>query len=255
MRILILSFTIFLFILACHSRDSEDHTFTPQEYDGLGIPSHDRHWTGADYNAACRNLFKVRYQAPLSLPRKSSKKSGPLFERLVSLENLSFLKNDTIPLHNKAYQISIFVNIQSTLLDIYYNASTREQYYSTELAHIYIFGLQIAEQMLELANEINESKDSRDKHMQYEFETIRISYMKMLEYVLGRSKHRALYGLNDFILLSDSIASSISRNLIWFDSASIDHLQPALQAMIDSSSIEELKEQYSVLIDSLLSRR
>ncbi len=237
--------------LACSNSDASDPSLTTDEYEVLGIPSYQKQWTGADYNAACNKLFKIKYQSPRALPAKDSKKSGRLFDRLVSLENLSFLNNDTLPLYKKAYLISTFINIQSTLLDIYFDASSNQQYYSSELVQIYIFGLRVTEEMVALAREINESSDRKDKYMQYEYKTIQISYLKMIEYVLDRLKYISLYTFDDFNTLSTAVTTSIESNLALFDSVAVNHIRPGLQAVIDSSSSRDIKAEYSVLIDSL----
>ena len=55
----------------------------------------------------------------------------------------------------------------------------------------------------------------------------------------------------DFTTFSDSVAMSVKRNLIWFDSVSVHHITPGLQAVIDSSSSDRIKEEYIELIDNL----
>ena len=251
MKFALLSLCLFLGIIACSSPGNNDHSLNEDDYTKLGVPDHNRSWDGKDYTTACNTLFKLKYQNPLSLPVKNSTRSGRVFDRIVSLNNLSFLDIDSLPLYKKAYLISTFVNIQSTLLDIYYDGARTKQFYSTELVHIYIFGLQIVEKMMELAKKINDSSDINDKTMKYEYDTIRLSYMKMLQYLLDRLKHQSLYKSDDFATLSDSVRFSIKRNLMLFDSVSTYHIKPGLQAVADSSSSERIKFQYLILIDSI----
>ncbi len=248
-----IEFLILLIVVgfACREPDQKDRSLTAQEYQKLGMPDHNKVWGGLEYSTACDILFKIKYQNPSSLPLKNSRKSGMIFNRLITSENFSFLNIDTLPLYKKAYQISTFVNIQSTLLDIYYDASRVDQYYSTELIHIYIFGLKVTEEMLELASQINESSDVRDQTMKHEFGTIRLSYMKMLQYVLDRMKHASLYTLDDFVTLGDSVTASIGRNLVYFDSVSVAHIGTGLQAVIDSSASGRIRKDYMTLMDTL----
>jgi len=85
---------------------------------------------------------------------------------MTSLENMSFLQNDTIPLHEKAYIIKSFLVVQSDLVDLYTNIRMKKQYYNRELVYLYIFELNITQKMLDLGNEINESEVPADIAMQ-----------------------------------------------------------------------------------------
>ena len=51
-----------------------------------------------DYETAFYVLNTLKYEKPFALPAKDSEKSGILFSRMMNLENLSFLQDETLPL-------------------------------------------------------------------------------------------------------------------------------------------------------------
>jgi len=110
------------------------------------MPDWNKAWTITDFGDVIGTLQNIKNTDPLSLPRKGSRKSGKLFEHIVSMDNLFFLKNDTLPLHEKAYRIQPCIHIQNAFCNI--------------------FGISITQAMLDLAYQINESDDREDIRMQ-----------------------------------------------------------------------------------------
>lgn len=96
-----------------------DRSLSADEYISLGMPSYDRKWTGQDIAVAASKLQAL----PASqLPRSGSKRSGPMFARIVARDNLDIFRLSSLPV---ATRISASVNAVESLnavLKVYLSA-------------------------------------------------------------------------------------------------------------------------------------
>jgi len=246
-----LIFILLVVVASCSSPNRKDYSYTPDRYLELGIPDFSRPWKISEFGDVIATLRDINNNEPLSLPRKGSVKSGDLFDHLVSMDNLSFLNLDTLPLYEKAYRIQSFLHIQSEYVDIYTDLYHREQYYNQELIEFYIFGIRVTQEMLNLAYKINESDKPGDVGMQSGFQGIQYGHVFMLAEALDKQKNTSLYISEDLERLSDSIALSIRRNRSWFDSIAIDRIKQNMLVVIDSSSSEKIRKKYKDIVNKL----
>ncbi len=245
---------VFIFIVAlasCKSHKKPDFSLSKEEYKELGMPDYDKVWSFKDYSNSYFILLKVKNDKPYSLPIKNSKKSGEYFNRMTSLENMSFLQNDTIPLYENAYRIKNFLVVQSDLVDLYTNILMKKQYYKRELVYLYIFELNITQKMLDLADKINESELPADIAMRSGYEPIQGIYLSSLGQTLENQKYVSRYNNDDLEVLTDSLSVSVKRNMNWFDQDMSEDLKQKMHAVIDSTSSEKIKTEYTNLIDIL----
>jgi hypothetical protein len=85
--------------LAMQAPEPTDPSLTVAEYQQKGVPAPERFWTSRDYEAVFQALKKIKSEQPGALPRKASKRSGPVFRRLVSLQNIEHLQQENLPLN------------------------------------------------------------------------------------------------------------------------------------------------------------
>ena len=242
----------FLFCtISCSNPDGKDYSYPPAQYLQLGMPDFDRPWKESEFGDIVGTLSYIKKREPLSLPRKDSRKSGQLFEHMISMDNLSFLNLDTLPLYEKAYRIQSFVRIQSKYIDIYTDLNNRQQYYNEELIDFYIYGISITQKMLDLAYQINESDKPGDIGLQSGFKAIQFGHVIMLASVLDKQKDTSLYNAKDLERLSDSIAHSVKRNRSWFDSNAVEKITQNMLVVVDSSSSDKIRNEYLDIINSL----
>lgn len=248
-----LLFIIFVLVsfASCSHQNGKDFSYPLGKYRELGIPDISRPWKVSEFAEVVATLRAIKNKHPLSLPRKGSRKSGELFDHLISMDNLSFLKLDTLPLYEKAYRIQSFVQIQSDYVDIYTDLYHREQYYNKELIEFYIYGISISQKMLDLAYQINESDRPGDIGMQSGFHAIQYNYTVMLSNALYQQKNTSLYKTEDLEKLSDSIALSVRRNMSWFDSVAMAKIKQNMHVVIDSSKSDKIRDEYRDIIDAL----
>ncbi len=236
---------------SCEKQKEPDYSYKTDEYIKSGMPDPSKTWNNQDFFHAISTLDKIKAKDSLALPRYNSKKSGTLFQHLISEDNLSFLNSDTISLQEKAFRIQAFLGIQSDLSRIYTDIYSREQYYKKELIQIYLFGIRITQKMLDLAYKINASDDVNDRSLKSAFPTIQYAYLTMMSYVLGNQKNTSIFDEGDLEALSDSVYISLEKNMPWFDEMGKKMLKQELQSVIDSTSSIKIKNEYADLIHRL----
>jgi len=249
-------FIIFLFVVllisACGKSSDKDQSLTSKEYADIGLPDPSKIWSYDDYFEACDILDYLKTNKPLSLPRKDSKRSSTYFNRIINPDNLSFLQNDTIPLNEKAYQIQKYLDIYELLLSAYTNlSSTDEQYYNRELIEIYLFGLTIAQDMLDLGQSINESVVERDIGMQHGFSSIQHMYVSMILFVLNIQNKAGVFEEADLEKLTEYMSNSISLNKDWMDSTELEDLKLGIREVMDNTASDAILNEYGNLIETL----
>jgi hypothetical protein len=83
-----------------------DKSFTSIEYIQKGMPAYDRDWSGEDMVSASNVLTSIANEDLRQLPRYRSERSGEVFARIISPENLSIFQNGTLPLRTRLSLVS-----------------------------------------------------------------------------------------------------------------------------------------------------
>ena len=245
----ILGLSILLF--SCERQNEADLSLTPAEYQKMGMPDYSKVWSLEDYSNACFVLNTLKYEKPKALPTRDSEKSGVLVSRMINMDNLTFLQDETLPLHAKAEIIQWYGNTLIELTTSYTFFNAEKQYYIRELADIDLFGLRIAQVMLDLGNEINASEDPEDIAMQSDFPLIQQMYLDLLSDLFKKQQNQSQYPQQTLELLSDSLSTSVRKNMHWFDENASASIKQAMLKVIDSSSSRKIKDEYRELTEIL----
>ena len=236
---------------SCKKPNETDRSLTLGEYQELGMPHYDSVWSYEDYLTAFFVLNTLKYDKPYALPVRVSEKSGALFARIINIDNLSFLQDETLPLHVQADMIKWYGSTLMELMAVYTNIGTKNQYYILELFDIDIFAVRVAQKMLDLGNEINESEDPSDIVMQADFPEIQKMYLNHLVQLFEKQQHTSQYPKQTLELLADSLYSSVSRNMHWFDEDASALIKQAMLTVIDSTSSRNIRNDYIELTEIL----
>jgi len=245
---LFLVFSIAILLFSACSTKNKDHSIEMKELKKMGIPDCNKLWSGNEYTKAYSILMDIKNQQPYKLPRKGSEKSGEVFDRLINRENMSFLQNDSIPLNIRAQAILRFLGTYEDIIDIYSNILMKKQYYTPELVEIYLFGLDIMQEMLVLGEKINQSDDPDDVAFQKGFPAIQQFYISMLLKHLKVQINSSEYSNEELETLCNGISASVKKNLNWFDQTQKDTLKQEMQTVINAASTEKIKAEYDNLI-------
>ncbi len=215
------------------------------------MPDYSKIWSYDDYRNACDILGDIKATNPLSLPKKSSDRSGMYFDRIINPDNLDFVQDESLSLQQKAYKIQSYKHIQEFLIKIYTDLDSTEQYYHRELIDLYIFSISIAQNMLDIGYQINESVNENDMVMQSGFPGIQSRYINTVSFILEIQERDSLFEPEDLERLSDFLSSSILLNKDWMEGSAIEDVKQQVQKLIDNSSSEYVIKQYNNLIESL----
>ncbi len=251
-RTLVLLGTIFVtfYLISCNERE-KDYSLSLDEYAKMGMPSVDKAWDSEDFLYANDVLSKMKWGNPGGLPKKDSKKSGALFTKLISLENLTFLKVDTLALNEKALLLMNYLQIYENWRYIYTDVRLKVQYHHRELIDIQLFGLSIIELMLDYADKIQKSDDPVDIYMRTGDQSIRKMYIDYLLVTLEIQKDMSPYMKEDMERMGDSVSASVLKNKDWMDSSNKSKIIEELQIVIDSDSIGYVRDRYESLSEIL----
>lgn len=215
-KIFVILFLTALFFSSCKTETVKDLSLNPEEYRRLGLPDHTRVWSIQDYINSNITLSTLKSSYPYSLPRKSSKKSGAIFARMMNEENLSFMYDKNIPLSTRAYTIQHFTRFYSELQSIYSVEMDDRRYYGDELADINVFGLLVHDRMLELAWVIMDSDAEEAKDLHFGMKTVKRNYLNLIDGLLDEQVKADVYNEEDLNNLSDKLTASVSENISWF---------------------------------------
>ncbi|MCK5694554.1 MAG: hypothetical protein KAI08_16935 [Bacteroidales bacterium] len=242
---------LFFSLLSCNKANETDHSLTLLEYQELGMPDYNSVWSMEDYSNAFFVLNTLKYGNLKALPVRDSEKSGVLFSRMISIDNLSFLQDEALPLWARADMIKWFVNTLMELKVVYTTVGTERQYYVRELMDIDIFRVSVAHLMLELGQKINESNDPSDIAMNSDYPHIQKMYLDILSELLGEQQNTSLYPEQTLELLADSVSSSVRRNMEWFDKDASAYIKNGMLGVIESTSSRKIRTEYKELTDIL----
>lgn len=239
---------LLLIILLPLDSCNNDHTLKPEHYQTLGMPSHKKIWTNDDYVACNITLSSLKMNDPLSLPRMSSRKSGDLFRRMVSTDNLDFIHDNDQTLRTRAYTIQYFTRFQTEMEQMYTIEYKGKMYYSEELLELDIFGLFIHDRMLELAMIINNSDDPEVEGLRDGMGAVKFNYMKLIPRLLDKLEKTDQFTESDRLRLVKAISTSIKVNLAWMNESEKTTLKSEFACSIEKTGSTGIK---SILEESL----
>lgn len=236
---------------SCTDREA-DRSLSVEEFMKLGMPDPAKKWDMGDYKQAYNVLAKTKWEDPLKLPARDSDQSGLLFKHMVGLDYLSFLKDSTISLNEKAGRISEFTKVYDYWMDIYTIPILRKNHYPGEIVEIQLFNLHLMEAMLNLAHRINQSDDPADVALRYGYNAIKENYLACLHTDLRTQLHSSEFPERELDRMTDSIYASVMRNKEWMDSSTVNDLTRSLNLVVDSTSSDHIRNKYASLSKSLM---
>ncbi|NMC37861.1 MAG: hypothetical protein GYA41_06025 [Bacteroidales bacterium] len=247
-KIFVLLFLAALFFSSCKTESAKDLSLNPEEYRKLGLPGHTRIWSIQDYINSNITLSTLKSNFPYSLPRKSSKKSGAIFARLMDEKNLSFIYDKNIPLSTRAYTVQHFTRFYSELQSIYSVDVDDIGYYGDELADINIFGLLVHDRMLELAFVIMNSDVEEAKDLQFGMKTVKRNYLNLIDGLLDEQVKAEVYKEDDLNTLSDKITASVSKNISWFVQSDKDSVTSWVENAMAGCPTEHIRQNFKKML-------
>ena len=241
----------FSFMISCNSKEYKDYSLQLEQYREMGIADPSEVWDFDDIRTAHNSLSGIKWDKPYQLPRQDSEKSGVLFDRMVGLENMTFLQDDTLKLHEKAYYALEFLRMMERWRELYTNPIWKTQYYQRELVEININEVRVTQIMVEIADQIMESDDPVDRILQEGVPTVKESYVSSLKKALMAQNMTSAVLKEDIDRMADSLGVSVLRNRGLLDMSSMKDIKESLRAYADSTSSDYVRTHYTELANNL----
>jgi hypothetical protein len=238
-----------LIFLSCKSGKHTDQSLSVGDYHDLGVPDPEQVWNVEDVMLAIDVFAGMKWERPYALPRKGSKKSGALFKRMIALENMTFLYNDTVSRHDKALMSLQFLHIFEKWKDVYTHPMWTNQYYHRELVEININEVRLTEAMVDLSKKVIASDEPAVTMLKAGVPQIKKNYISSIVNALNLQSHNSQFLEKDMLLLTDSLCSTLIRNRSWMDSSVTSGLRRSVELVLDSTASEDVRRKYDILLE------
>ncbi|GEM_PF-1664335 len=248
--LLIASVFLILITLSC-SRSGKDHSIGNDEYIKLGMPDYRKKWNSDDYAEANITLGTLREKTPLSLPRKSSKKSGEVFARIINVENLAFAYDTAIPLNVRAYMIQHYPRIIGEAENLYLVEAKGRIVYAEEYIEILKFNLNIYHIMLDLSDIIDKSDDESVAGFKDGKNSVRYFYMQYITSMTEKVISPEIVSSKGFKELISSVCESVNSNSGWMAAQDKTTVAAALRNLAEKSGSKAIRNTLMNSVNSL----
>lgn len=139
-----------------------DRSLTPEEYVKLGLPKIDRPWSSSDMARAYKVLSEIAKREPQELPRYGSPKSGKVFARITSEDNLDSVRKKSLPLSIRTGFTLQYLHAITSIGKLYGTAAFQQKTGNEEATEIFGVTMQVAGILKELSEEVVVALDKKD---------------------------------------------------------------------------------------------
>lgn len=244
-KILFLATAILLTIAGCKEDSHHDKSLTLKEYRKIGMPDPGRNWQSHDFALAFSVLKNLKISQPYNLPIKDSHKSGEIFHRILSLDNMQFINDESTSSDQKVHLSKSYLRVCENSIRLYTMQDLGRQYYHRELTDAYLFGLVVTDIMLDLDNQASPIKKFDNTN------PVQSIYLSGLFNLLSVQNQASQFTEKDHHLLIKEVSQSIEKNEYWFDDITREDLRIAFQLISDSTDLKNFDANYDQLIGVL----
>ena len=172
-------FLVILLVASLSQLRAEDESLTPDEYTRVGMPECDHEWTAENITNAAK-MFP-RFSAKKQLPRFKSDRSGPLFERIVSVQNFAFVSDKGQSPDARFKPAVKYYSASTDIVKVYQDSFSKGDVRDTEMIELLGMQLRLTVALQNLTDELIVTLDKQDPAY-----PVRIQNLgKIREYVLS----------------------------------------------------------------------
>ncbi len=202
--------TLYLFILILSiillliGQVNADESLKIKDYLEFGVPSPDRTWTSTEMATTAQILNTLKEKHPKSLPRYGSNKSGSLFDRIVSDDNLKQLKDTSIPIEIRGPESANYMEALNQVISIYYTSFLAYQVDGAEVIELNGALLKITAIVLRNNNDFLATFDESNPNfvnVEQAINRMKEGYSKIVFGAIGKLKHKDIFGASNLIKL------------------------------------------------------
>lgn len=228
-----------------------DESLTVDAYIRLGMPSHDRVWSGADMSQAARILQALSQQNPEQLPRYQSERSSPVFARMNADQNLEIYRDKSLPLDQRIPDALQYMQSNNHILKLYLAAFNQQAVGGAELVELMGALLRVTVIQVQLFDEFVPTLDKNDPTYPVRMQGVAKMKLGMATLVAGNLqtltesyafrtadlKRLVGYLQNTLPLILPALTESSRSEIIvrlrsYSDDSNMKHLQPELDALV-----------------------
>jgi hypothetical protein len=190
-------------ISGCRSSNL-DESLTPDEYLMAGIPACDKPWSATEMAAAASTLTKIAQANPKHLPQYRSPKSGALFARLTSPDNINRFKDKNTPIATRFGEVGEFLQASNQLLKLYHVSFMQASLRGSEVIEIIGTNLRASVALIELLRELAPTLDKKDAsyfNRMAAIENVRLGFTSMIASGFQAISERSYYQTDDMTRL------------------------------------------------------
>jgi hypothetical protein len=138
----------------CAKSSPPDKSLAIEEYVRLGMPSPDAPWSADNMAQAVKVLASLAEKGYGQLPRYQSERSGAVFARLTSAQDLEPLRDRSLPLEARMPQGLAYGQASSRIFMLYGSAFMKKDVRDSEVVELMGAQLRSAVVMIELVDEL-----------------------------------------------------------------------------------------------------
>jgi len=131
-----------------------DYSLMPDEYIQLGLPAHDRSWEAEDMARAAKVLTSLFQSDPRRLPRYRSERSGRVFDRITTAQNLQTFRSPPLSLEQRVGRSANFLLSINQIFVLYLTSFSKRATGDSEVVELTGAVNRTTVVMVELANEL-----------------------------------------------------------------------------------------------------
>ncbi len=216
------------------TEDLEDRSLTTDQYVKLGLPKCDRPWSSADMSRAAKVLADISKRDPRELPRYGSGKSGKVFARITSDENLDSIRKKSWPVSVRTGFALQYLHAAASIGKLYGAAAIEQKSASDETTEILGLTLRIAVALKDLSDEVLPTLDQNDPTY-----SVRVKGLKQMTAGLGP----VLQGLMTQALASKKLKPETQSRMLEY----LDKTLPSLVKVLPAKAREDVRVKLKTL--------
>lgn len=241
--LILLSF-VGLLIFSC-AKNSGDESLSTEEYLARGLPPIDSAW-GVDEYGQCKEVLEsVTHEEFKSLPQLQSSKSGEVFKRMTSPDNIEklYAKRGTGREFLNSYQEIILVYLGE-------GETESEPYYHKELVELLILLTKYSDYgFLHVKKTIaNEMVTPEAKSL---IGQMIDGYKREIVNLLTLQTEVLKFTESDLLKLSHTSSESLLHQLEFMDTTTRNEIADAITKLLQKTNSTALKESYSKVLEKL----
>jgi hypothetical protein len=139
-----------------------DRSLDMDSYIAMGIPAPDRVWNSEDMARVADVLTKLAAKDAGRLPRFKSQRSGRLYDRITSSEDLAQFRDRSLPIDVRLPRVMDYLNAANSLLKLYYSHFVKHDVGDDDMVGLFAIVLQTTAVACPLLGEFVPTLDKND---------------------------------------------------------------------------------------------